>query len=222
MVRLKLFLATIAISGFALPVLACPAGKVHTVITNTTVTRLPTGVIPSNPQLSTQRPKRPKTSLIKAISTATPTPALPITTRRAPPISSPTDVPSGGSNSSYMAIVDKWRAAMGLTSLKQDSRVESNALKTSENSGGSLKHKIFPGSSAQVMAPGNPDNFESVFVGGWLCEIPTLPGLGDACRTLSKGWNHAGQTGHAEILTSKQYSKIGCGLALGIWTCDLA
>jgi hypothetical protein len=87
-----------------------------------------------------------------------------------------------------------------------------------------MKHKLNPGTYGQVLAPGKPDmeSFLSVFVGGWLCEIPTLPGLDGVCSTMSKGWSYEGQTGHAEILTSDNYSKIGCKNYEGIWCCDLA
>ncbi|ETN38188.1 uncharacterized protein HMPREF1541_06219 [Cyphellophora europaea CBS 101466] len=129
----------------------------------------------------------------------------------------------GGDGGDYMGIVGKWRSAMGLSSLSRDSKLQSNAQDTSSSSGGALKHKLNSGSMAQVMAPGNSGNFESVFVGGWLCEMPNLPGLGSSvCSSMTKGWNHAGQTGHAEILSSTKYKKIGCALAGGIWTCDLA
>jgi hypothetical protein len=132
---------------------------------------------------------------------------------------------SGGSGagSGYMSTVNTWRSKMSLSPFTQDSKLEANALDTSQSSGGQLKHKLNSGSMGQVMAPGNSGNFESVFVGGWLCEMPQLPGLGSSvCNTMSKGWNHAGQTGHAELLSSKTYKKIGCALASGIWTCDLA
>ena len=94
---------------------------------------------------------------------------------------------------------------------------------------------------AQVLAPGDASNFESVYLGGWLCELPNSPGLNGACSSASGGWNHEGQTGkyplhdyngpqalinligHAEILTG-DYKKIGCALSssTGVWSCDLA
>jgi hypothetical protein len=87
-----------------------------------------------------------------------------------------------------------------------------------------MKHKLNPGSFAQVFAPGeqNMKSFLSVFVGGWLCEISTLPGPDGVCSTKSKGWSYEGQTGHAEILTSENYSKIGCSFFNGDWAYDLA
>lgn len=128
----------------------------------------------------------------------------------------------GGGGPGYMSIVSKWRSTMGLSALSQDSKLEANALDTSVSANGALKHKLNTGSMGQVMAPGDAGNFEKVFVGGWLCEIPSLPGLGSVCGSMSKGWNHAGQTGHAKILSDPKYKKIGCGLAKGVWTCDLA
>lgn len=122
-----------------------------------------------------------------------------------------------------MGIVNNWRGKMGLPLFTEDNTLQSNALDTSTSSGGQLVHKLNPGSMGQVMAPGNSGNFESVFVGGWLCELPSLPGLGSSvCDAASQGWNHAGQTGHAEILSSTKYTKIGCGNADNMWTCDVA
>jgi hypothetical protein len=143
-----------------------------------------------------------------------------------PPASSPSTPPSSGGSSGgsgYMAVVQQWRSNMGLPALTEDNTLQSNALDTSVSSGGQLVHKLNAGSMAQVMAPGNTGNFESVFVGGWLCEMPGLKGLGaSVCDSASQGWNHGGQTGHAEILSSTQYTKIGCGNADDMWTCDLA
>ena len=130
---------------------------------------------------------------------------------------------SAGTSSGYMETVDDWMAKLGIRGLKADLQLAANAQNTSSSSGGALNHNLNTGSMAQVMAPGNEADFESVFVGGWLCELPSLPGLGSAvCSEMGKGYDHAGQTGHAEILTSPTYASIGCGLAQGIWMCDLA
>ncbi|KID80857.1 CAP domain protein [Metarhizium guizhouense ARSEF 977] len=151
------------------------------------------------------------------------TPVPSVAPSLAPPTPSATEVPSGSPNSGYMAIVNKWRATMELGSLKHNTTLESNALQTS--SGGTLTHVMNNGTMAQVMAPGNPDNFESVFVGCWLCEMPNFTGIKEKCDVLSKQWKHdqvPPETRHAQYLTSGKYSKIGCGFAAGIWTCDLA
>lgn len=145
---------------------------------------------------------------------ATPTPVVskpPVPTSAAP-------APSTG----YMGVVSEWRSKLGLKALTQDALLESNAMDCVKSSAGVMKHKLNEGSMGQVLAPGQADEFEHVFVGGWLCEISTLPGLNGICKTASEGWAYAGQTGHAEILTSPAYSKIGCALYDGIWGCDLA
>ncbi|KAL6702386.1 hypothetical protein ACN47E_002345 [Coniothyrium glycines] len=137
------------------------------------------------------------------------------------PAPEPTPSAPAPASNGYMAVVDEWRGKLGMKALICDSKLESNALDTVQSSNGQMVHKLNSGSFAQVLAPGD-DDFEHVFVGGWLCEIPTLPGLEGVCETASQGWTYQGQTGHAEILTSDSYSKIGCALYAGIWSCDLA
>ncbi|OAL31127.1 hypothetical protein AYO20_08362 [Fonsecaea nubica] len=159
-------------------------------------------------------------------SQAPPAPSSPPQSPSASP-SAPaaTNAPSSGSSGGqgdYMSVVSKWRSAGGLSALSQDSKLEANALKTSTDSVGGLKHELNPGTMAQVLAPGDLSNFESVYVGGWLCEIPSLPGLNGICSTEAQGWDHSnGETGHAEILTSSSYSRIGCALSssTGVWAC---
>lgn len=139
------------------------------------------------------------------------------------PATSTSAAPAPSSTASgYQAVVDTWRAKMGMKALAHDEQLQSNAMNTVVSSNGQMVHKLNPGTYGQVLAPGNADDFEHVFVGGWLCEIPTLPGLDGICATQSDGWAYEGQTGHAEILTSDSYSKIGCALYAGIWCCDLA
>lgn len=137
--------------------------------------------------------------------------------------SSAPEVPSAGSQSGYIGIVNEYRAKMGLSSIASDSKLEANALDTSVSSGGKLVHKLNSGSMGQVMAPGanNLEKFKHVFVGGWLCEIPSLVPGGE-CAQQSKGWNYQGQTGHAKILSDPKYKKIGCACANDMWTCDVA
>lgn len=138
-----------------------------------------------------------------------------------PAASSPAPVASSGGDG-YMGVVSQWRSAMGLSALSEDSKLVANALKTAQDGNGQMKHELNPGSFAQVLAPGSANDFEKVFVGGWLCERPNLPGLNGICGQMSQGWSYDGQTGHADILSSSKYSKIGCALATGIWACDLA
>ncbi|EXJ56614.1 hypothetical protein A1O7_06958 [Cladophialophora yegresii CBS 114405] len=137
-------------------------------------------------------------------------PAAPAST----PTSAPASTGASGGQGDYMSVVSKMRAAGGLPPLTQDSKLEANALKTSQDSTNGLQHELNPGTFAQVLAPGSPDNFESVYVGGWLCELPNLPGLDGICSSAAQGWDHSnGETGHAEILTSTKYSKIGCAIS---------
>jgi uncharacterized protein YkwD len=123
-----------------------------------------------------------------------------------------------------MDIVSYWRSAYGLGALSEDGTLQGNAQKTADDSVGGLHHELNPGSMAQVLAPGDAGDFEHVYVGGWLCEVPSAPALNGVCATESQGWAYEGQTGHAEILTSTAYSKIGCAFSsgTGVWACDLA
>ncbi|EAT90980.1 hypothetical protein HBI56_020600 [Parastagonospora nodorum] len=145
------------------------------------------------------------------------------------PTPTPEPQPAPPADSGYMGVVAEWRAKLGLKELSHDSKLESNAMDTVVSSNGVMTHKLNPGTYGQVLAPGKDgkddqgnDNFTKVFVGGWLCELPNTPGLDGVCGKMSEGWAYEGQTGHAEILTSAQYSKIGCALHKGIWCCDLA
>lgn len=144
----------------------------------------------------------------------------PAPTSEAPAPTSAAPAPSSTA-SGYMGVVDTWRAKMGMDPIKQDAKLESNAMDTVVASNGQMIHKLNEGSMGQVLAPGNADGFEHVFVGGWLCEIPTLPGLDGVCQTASEGWAYEGQTGHAKILSDPKYTKIGCALHAGIWCCDV-
>lgn len=139
-----------------------------------------------------------------------------------PTPSQPEPAPPAPNNSGYQAVVDEWRAKLGLKPLTNSKKLEDNAKDTVAASKGQMIHKLNTGSFGQVLAPGDEDNFEHVFVGGWLCEIPTLAGLAGVCETQSEGWTYQGQTGHAELLTSPDYTEIGCALGFGIWCCDLA
>jgi hypothetical protein len=126
------------------------------------------------------------------------------------------------STDGYMEIVSQWRARMHMEALEHDPDLETNAMDTVVAAKGAMTHKLNAGTLGQVLAPGNLASFENVFVGGWLCELPDLPGLGDVCPRESVGWIYNGQTGHAEILTSNNYARIGCALFANIWCCDLA
>ena len=124
-----------------------------------------------------------------------------------------------------MATVNEWRAKLGLPAFQQSSKREATALKTAKDGNGNMVHQLLPGTFGQVLAPGKPDEFFHCFVGGWLCERPDMAGMNGICATASKGWYYT-STGHADILTSKNYKTIGCANAIGsngvgIWACDL-
>jgi uncharacterized protein YkwD len=120
-----------------------------------------------------------------------------------------------------MDTVNEWRQKLKLDPLQHDDQLEANALKTAQDGNGQMVHELNPGSFAQVLAPGQPSEFEHCFVGGWLCEKPNMDGMDGVCSTASSGWMYT-STGHADILTNPDYKKIGCANAGGIWGCDLA
>lgn len=84
-----------------------------------------------------------------------------------------------------------------------------------------MKHHLYPGTLSQVLCPGPLDGFRYCFVGGWLCEKPDMPGMNGICKTEGAGFFHDA-TGHADILTSPRYARIGCANFQGLWACDLA
>lgn len=154
----------------------------------------------------------------------TPAPAPAAPQPEAPGKAAPSAQPvaSSGNSDGYMGVVSEWRSKMGMSALTEDSKLVANAHKTAQDGNGQMVHQLNPGSMAQVLAPGKPEEFTKVFVGGWLCERPSLPGLNGICSSMSQGWAYDGQTGHADILSSKSYSKIGCACVGDIWSCDLA
>lgn len=171
---------------------------------------------------ATASPVAAYTPAPQAPAPAAPAPATPAASSAPAPAASSAAPVASTNDGSYMSIVNEWRAKMGMSALTQSDTLQANALKTCVDGDGQMVHELNPGSFAQVLAPGSADEFEKVFVGGWLCERPNLPGLNGICDTMSQGWAYDGQTGHADILSSTAYSKIGCALYKGIWGCDLA
>lgn len=230
-------LSLLALAGSAL---ASPyGGKPHVVYTTEVYTVVVTenGPPPTQQTYAPRPPKKEKTSKKPAPTVVYTTaeepkptyaPEPPKPTEPAPEPEKPTTVAppppaeTGSGDSGYMGTVNEWRAKLGLKDLIYDSKLEANAANTCDEGNGEMKHKLNPGTMGQVLAPGEMSKFEHVFVGGWLCEIPTMPGLDGVCAEQSKGWTYQGQTGHAEILTSPNYSKIGCACVDGIVGCDLA
>ncbi|KAF1952026.1 hypothetical protein CC80DRAFT_495649 [Byssothecium circinans] len=191
-------------------------------------TAKPAAYTPAPQPYNGQRTRKPASSVYAVVSSvpkpsqpatsAAPAPAKPTTS--AAPAPAPSAPASGGSD--YIDIANKWRTKMGLPNFTKDAKLEANAKKTCSDGNGQMVHELNPGTMGQVLAPGKATEFEKVFVGGWLCEVSSTPGLDGVCGEFSKGWNYMGQTGHNEILTSKKYTKIGCGLEKGIWGCDVA
>lgn len=140
----------------------------------------------------------------------TPVPA-PVPTPEEP---KPAPAPSTGG---YMDIVNEYMSKLGLREFNCDPKLEANALDTVKSSSGQMIHKLNPGSFGQVLAPGGPSDFKHAFVGGWLCERPSL--LNGECVTESKGWTYS-STGHADIITNQAYKSIGCADFDGIIGCD--
>ncbi|KAK7180409.1 uncharacterized protein CC84DRAFT_1167986 [Paraphaeosphaeria sporulosa] len=170
----------------------------------------PTTVVVESPPQSYQVPEQPSPTPSPEPYTPAPSPS---------PTPEPSNPPSSGGG--YIDIANQWRAKLGLPAYEQDETLQNNALKTCNDGNGEMVHELNPGTFGQTLAPGQPDEFEHVFVGAWLCERPDLPGLNGICDTMSQGWAYGGQTGHADIITG-DYKKIGCANAKGIWGCDYA
>lgn len=173
---------------------------------------------------STPPPPPPPAPTTTVVYTPPPAPTSVVEVK---PSSTPVYVPPTSASppppteTGYMATVNEWRGKLGLKDLIQDGTLEANAYKTAKEGNGQMVHQLNPGSFGQVLAPGQADEFYHCFVGGWLCEKPDMAGMNGVCATASEGWYYT-STGHADIITSPNYSKIGCGNAGGIWACDFA
>ncbi|KAG8417036.1 hypothetical protein J3459_013004 [Metarhizium acridum] len=112
---------------------------------------------------------------------------------------------SSSNNTDYISIVNKWRTIIGKPSLKHDALLEGNALETR--------------TAQQVLCGGDLSIEDAVIT--WLCERPDLPNMTTACERFTPGWSKD-VTGHADVMSSAEYTKIGCGKDKGIWSCDVA
>ncbi|KAF2275788.1 uncharacterized protein EI97DRAFT_433733 [Westerdykella ornata] len=217
-----LSLLGLASSAIAAPTAGRPGHKKvvwHTVIHTEYVTIYP-GKPTAAPAQPTEQKAQPTTTLAYQ---APPPPPPPSSTKvvvvtPTPVVKEPEYQPPA--NAGYMATVDEWRGKLGLAKLAVDAQLEANALKTCKDGNGQMVHQLNPGTMGQVLAPGGPEDFYHVFVGGWLCERPDMPGLNGVCAEASKGWYYT-STGHADILVSDKYKTIGCANYNGIWSCDL-
>ena len=131
-----------------------------------------------------------------------------------------------------------FRSMMGFPSFAYDSTLQGNAAKTNNDDGANtMTHELNPGSMAQCIAEvdnltgsGSYSSFDLTYL-GWLCEIADSR-LGNACQIMeaATNMNSGGETGHAEILRTASYSKMGCNYLTstskqewdGMWTCDFA
>lgn len=184
---------------------------------NTVVVTAP----PAPPAKPTEAPKPAPPAQPSQVYSVQPAPPKPAPSSAAP-APAPSSAPSTGGDSGYIGVVNTWRKKMGLPEFEKSAQLEANAEKTCREGNGKMVHQLNPGSMGQVLAPGKEGDFEKVFVGGWLCEVPSTPGLGSqVCDKFSQGWNYMGQTGHNEILTGTKNKKIGCAISGGIWGCDV-
>ncbi|KAF2839744.1 hypothetical protein M501DRAFT_1015837 [Patellaria atrata CBS 101060] len=129
-----------------------------------------------------------------------------------------------------LEVANYWRAKAGKAPFKWDDELASISQETTDINQGGVQMKHHPGArhnTAEVICPGpNFSNqelkaiggnaFEAVYT-GWLCEVPTSAltndgGINWCSEVVSDilSLNVAGQTGHADILNSDSYSKIGC------------
>lgn len=219
-----------------------------------TSTTPPPSVTPSvTPQLksTTPPPLAPEPE-----STTPPPPPPPSTTPTPTPTPQPVAQPQATTESdgsplnggkSLLETCNYWRTKYGLPNYKWDSQLEKNALKTgTDGRGQNQVHQLNKGTMAQVITPGmvvkygsdigGDTPFELSYV-AWLCEVPRkeLNSDGkDQCKLVQDNLHmYYSDTGHADILSSRSYTKIGCAFAdnpdkgndtpyQGLWTCDLA
>ena len=115
-------------------------------------------------------------------------------------------------------VANKYRDAFGLSKLTWSSDCANNAKTTGQMNGGSLlEHTGRPINMGQVISPGAADNFEMVYTGAWLCEVPSGP-IGSICGSMISALHmdhSSGDIGHYKILTDPNYKSIGCA-----WTPD--
>lgn len=198
---------------------------------------------------STPKPQPPPPS-----STPPPPPPPPPSSTPPAPKPQPTPQPqpatgndpsplSGGV--SLLTTMNKWRAKYGVPPLAWNTQLEKNALKTGTDGGGvNQVHQLNPGTYGQVIGPGQKvavgdlggvSPFELSIV-GWLCEVSSDSQLKsdgkDYCALVSKNLHlYYTETGHHDILTSRDYHECGCAFAKnpnakdteiwqGLWVCD--
>ncbi|KAK4691456.1 hypothetical protein P7C71_g5547, partial [Lecanoromycetidae sp. Uapishka_2] len=174
--------------------------------------------------------------------------AAPVQTQAAAPASSPASSGGSGDGSpmsggkSILTTANFFRKLQGYNELTYDDTLQGNSVKTGQDNGGNkMKHELNPGSSAQCIAEsenlsqsaGDLTQFDLIWL-GWLCEIPAAD-LGDMCTIMNSTTNmhieyYYGDPGHANILRTASYTKLGCSYQVptlpqtyaALWTCDFA
>lgn len=179
------------------------------------------------------------------VSTTPVAASVPVQTQATAPASGSTS--SGGSgdgspmsgSKSYLTSANYFRQLQGFNKFVYDDTLQSNSVKTGiDNGGNQMKHELNAGSFAQCIAEGDATSgsgdlspFDMIYL-GWLCEIPQA-NLGDMCLTMTNTVHMnitAGDVGHANILRTASYTKMGCSFQtatepqnyVGQWTCDFA
>ncbi|KAL8826162.1 MAG: hypothetical protein Q9191_003969, partial [Dirinaria sp. TL-2023a] len=165
--------------------------------------------------------------------------------------------PSG--SSSILSTINYWRTEYGLSTLVWNSTLQSAAENTGSLDGGSASNEVHhpppvtPGHGiGEVISPGSDNDgggkwnlqghsfFELAYL-GWLCEGPPSrlgsngQQLCDLLQQVDPGDTYElTETGHYEILTTPQYTDIGCAYTKnpnadmtwyyqqGLWVCDLS
>lgn len=174
-------------------------------------------------------PQETNTPVPQPSSTSAPTPA---------PSSSNDGAPTSGGKS-MLASANHFRALQGYPPFEWSSTLEGNAAKTNRDDGGNqMTHELNSGSFGQCIAQGSDTTasgsyspFDLIYL-GWLCEIPSAD-LGDGCAIMKAATNmqvNTADPGHANILRTAGYTKIGCNYIAatepqgyaGLWTCDFA
>ncbi|OAA50399.1 hypothetical protein NOR_00849 [Metarhizium rileyi] len=160
----------------------------------------------------------------------------PTTTQRRPSTTA-TAAPASDDEPPYMKIVKDWLNKLDLRPLEYNAVLAEKALQCSTSfRDGSDKHGDCNYNLVQIYAPGGEDEFERVFVGGWLGERKELFKDDALWAKWSAGWMYMQQTGHADALADDakdlynnpmKLTQIGCGWANtgsngGSWFCLLA
>ena len=231
------FVKTVYANGAAAPAPAVvtppPVVKVVAQPAPVTTTAAPAPV-PVKEDVHVQSPPEQESAPPAPTSTPAPAPAP------APSAASAGDGAPTSGGKSILESANYFRNLQGYPSFTYSSELEANAAKTNNDDGGnSMTHELNPGSYAQCIAEGNDSTtsgswspFDLIYL-GWLCEIPEA-NLGDACSAMETATHmlvNTNDPGHAQILRTEGYTKMGCNYIVatekqpnyeGLWTCDFA